>query len=153
MCGAGFHLHTLHMVLRDLPQLTMTAFSAQGILGGDQTTAPFINVGTALQTLHLHRTIDRPGCMGRHLDVHTGEVMAMTSLPTYNPNKLAGSDPTTRRNAVTYNLYELGSVVKPLSIGAAIDNGVVTSMAKRYDATQPLAIAGFRIRDSHMMNR
>ena len=71
MCGAGFHLHTLHMVLRDLPQLTMTAFSAQGMLGGDQTAAPFINVGAALQTLHLHRTIDRPGCMGRHLDVHT----------------------------------------------------------------------------------
>lgn len=93
------------------------------------------------------------GGAGIILDVHTGEVMAMTSLPTYNPNKLAGSDPTTRRNAVTYNLYELGSVVKPLSIGAAIDNGVVTSMAKRYDATQPLAIAGFRIRDSHMMNR
>src|SRR5690606_36436471 len=58
-----------------------------------------------------------------------------------------------RRNAVTYNLYELGSTFKPLSIGAAIDNGVVTSMAKRYDATRPLAIAGFRIRDSHSMGR
>ncbi|AJA09849.1 peptidoglycan glycosyltransferase [Sphingopyxis fribergensis] len=93
------------------------------------------------------------GGAGIILDVYTGEVAAMTSLPTYNPNKLTGSDPATRRNAVTYNLYELGSTFKPLSIGAAIDNGVVTSMAKRYDATKPLAIAGFRIRDSHMMNR
>ena len=73
----------------------------------------------------------------------------MTSLPTFNPNKLTGSDPATRRNAVTYNLYELGSTFKPLSIGAAIDDGVVTSMARRYDASAPLAIAGFRIRDSH----
>ncbi|HWW57277.1 MAG TPA: penicillin-binding protein 2 [Sphingopyxis sp.] len=93
------------------------------------------------------------GGAGIILDVHTGEVAAMTSLPTFNPNKLTGSDPTTRRNAVTYNLYELGSTFKPLSIAAAIDNGTVTSMAKRYDATKPLAIAGFRIRDSHMMNR
>lgn len=93
------------------------------------------------------------GGAGIILDAHTGEVAAMTSLPTYNPNKLTGSDPTTRRNAVTYNLYELGSTFKPLSIAAAIDNGVVTSMAKRYDATKPLAIAGFRLRDSHMMNR
>ncbi|WP_338424998.1 peptidoglycan D,D-transpeptidase FtsI family protein [Sphingopyxis kveilinensis] len=89
------------------------------------------------------------GGAGVILDVHTGEVAAMTSLPTFNPNKLTGSDPTTRRNAVTYNLYELGSTFKPLSIGAAIDNGTVTSMARRYDASAPLPIAGFRIRDSH----
>ena len=93
------------------------------------------------------------GGAGIILDVHTGEVLAMTSLPTFNPNKLGAGDAAGRRNAVTYNLYELGSTFKPLSIGAAIDNGVVTSMAKRYDATQPLAIAGFRIRDSHSMGR
>ncbi|WP_447763703.1 peptidoglycan D,D-transpeptidase FtsI family protein [Sphingopyxis panaciterrae] len=93
------------------------------------------------------------GGAGVILDVHSGEVLAMASLPTFNPNKLTGSDPATRRNAVTYNLYELGSTFKPLTIGAAIDNGVVTSMAKRYDATKPLAIAGFKIRDSHNMGR
>ncbi|MGN7932574.1 peptidoglycan D,D-transpeptidase FtsI family protein [Sphingopyxis sp. 22461] len=89
------------------------------------------------------------GGAGIILDVHTGEVAAMTSLPTFNPNKLTGSDPATRRNAVTYNLYELGSTFKPLSIAAAIDDGTITSMARRYDASAPLPIAGFRIRDSH----
>jgi len=89
------------------------------------------------------------GGAGIILDVHTGEVLAMTSLPTFNPNKLVPEDAAARRNAVTYNLYELGSTFKPLSIGAAIDDGVVTSMARRYDASAPLAIAGFRIRDSH----
>lgn len=93
------------------------------------------------------------GGAGIILDVHTGEVAAMTSLPTFNPNKLTGSDPGTRRNAVTYNLYELGSTFKPFTVAAAIDAGTVTSMARRYDATQPLAIAGFRIRDSHPSKR
>lgn len=93
------------------------------------------------------------GGAGIILDVHTGEVVAMTSLPTFNPNKLTGSNPATRRNAVTYNLYELGSTFKPLTVAAAIDAGTVTSMARRYDATQPLPIAGFRIRDSHNMGR
>ncbi|PZQ21726.1 MAG: peptidoglycan glycosyltransferase [Sphingopyxis macrogoltabida] len=102
---------------------------------------------------HAVTNLEAIGGAGIILDVHTGEVMAMTSLPTFNPNKLAGSDPATRRNAVTYNLYELGSTFKPLSIAAAIDNGTVTSMARRYDATQPLAIAGFRIRDSHASRR
>lgn len=89
------------------------------------------------------------GGAGIILDVHTGEVLAMTSLPTYNPNKLDAQNSAALRNAVTYNLYELGSTFKPLSIAAAIDNGTVTSMARRYDASAPLAIAGFRIRDSH----
>ncbi len=93
------------------------------------------------------------GGAGIILDVHTGEVAAMTSLPTFNPNKLTGSDPATRRNAVTYNLYELGSTFKPFTVAAAIDAGTVTSMARRYDATQPLAIAGFKIRDSHPSRR
>ncbi|PKP98587.1 MAG: peptidoglycan glycosyltransferase [Alphaproteobacteria bacterium HGW-Alphaproteobacteria-13] len=93
--------------------------------------------------------LEARGGAGIILDVHSGEVLAMTSLPTFNPNKLTGSDPSTRRNAMTHNLYELGSTFKPLSIAAAIDNGTVTSMARRYDASQPLAIAGFRIRDSH----
>ena len=93
------------------------------------------------------------GGAGIILDVHTGEVLAMASLPTFNPNKLTGSDPATRRNAVTYNLYELGSTFKPLTVAAAIDAGTVTSMARRYDATHPLAIAGFRIRDSHPAGR
>ena len=93
------------------------------------------------------------GGAGIILDVHTGEVLAMSSLPTFNPNKLTGSDPATRRNAVTYNLYELGSTFKPLTVAAAIDAGTVTSMARRYDATQPLAIAGFKIRDSHPAGR
>lgn len=93
------------------------------------------------------------GGAGIILDVHTGEVMAMTSLPTYNPNNLSGSAMQARRNAMTHNLYELGSTFKPLTVAAGIDEGTITSMARRYDATAPLAIAGFRIRDSHPMGR
>ncbi len=93
------------------------------------------------------------GGAGIILDVHTGEIAAMTSLPTYNPNKLLAENSAARRNAVTYNLYELGSTFKPLTIAAAIDAGTVTSMARRYDATQPLAIAGYKIRDLHSSGR
>lgn len=93
------------------------------------------------------------GGAGVILDVHTGEVVAMTSLPTYNPNKLLPDNLAARRNAMTHNLYELGSTFKPLTIAAAIDAGTVTSMARRYDATEPLAIAGFQIRDSHPARR
>lgn len=92
------------------------------------------------------------GAAGIVLDANTGEVIAMASLPVFDPNKL-GRDDNARRNDVVQSRYELGSTFKPLSIGAAMDSGVVTSMARRYDATTPLQVGGFRIRDDHPLSR
>lgn len=97
--------------------------------------------------------LEAQGAAGVILDARTSEVLAMSSLPVFNPNQIAGSPEEARKNAVTYNLYELGSTFKPLSIAAAIDDGVVKSMSQRYDATAPLPIAGFKIRDSHGLGR
>lgn len=93
------------------------------------------------------------GGAGIILDAQTGEVLALSSLPTYNPNKLSGAGAEARRNAVTHNVYELGSTFKPLTVAAAIDAGTATSMARRYEAAQPIAIAGFQIRDTHSLGR
>jgi cell division protein FtsI (penicillin-binding protein 3) len=87
------------------------------------------------------------------LDVNTGEVMAMVSLPVYNPNKIAGTSSDALRNNVTQSVYELGSTFKPITMATAIESGVVTSMAKRFDATQPLHVGGFTIHDDHAQKR
>ncbi len=92
------------------------------------------------------------GAAGIILDANTGEVLAMSSLPVFDPNKL-GNNIEARRNDVVQSRYELGSTFKPLSIGAAMDAGVVTSMSKRYDATAPLQVAGFKIKDDHSLGR
>ncbi len=54
---------------------------------------------------------------------------------------------------MTSATYELGSTFKPITMAAAIDSGTVTSMAKRFDATQPLAIDGYKIHDHDGQNR
>lgn len=87
------------------------------------------------------------------LDANTGEVIAMASLPVFDPNKLSAQTMDARRNDVIQSVYELGSTFKPLAIGAAMDAGVVTSMSRRYDATTPLEVAGFRIHDDHPAGR
>ncbi len=92
------------------------------------------------------------GATGVVLDANTGEVLAMASFPVFDPNKL-GKDDNARRNNVVQSRYELGSTFKPLAIAAAMDAGVVTSMAKRYDATAPLQVGGFRIKDDHPLGR
>lgn len=98
------------------------------------------------------------GAGGVILDANTGEVIAMASIPVFDPNKLqnyAGKkcSDSPLCNHIVQARYELGSTFKPLSIGAAMDRGVVTSMSKRYDATAPLAVAGFKIKDDHPLGR
>ena len=97
--------------------------------------------------------LEAQGAAGLILDAHSGEVLAMTSLPTFNPNNVGMSPVTAQRNAVALNVYELGSTFKPLTFAAAMDAGVVTSLSRRYDATEPLSVGGFRIRDSHPSRR
>jgi len=98
------------------------------------------------------------GAGGVILDANTGEVIAMASIPVFDPNKLQNysgkkCSESPLCNHMVQARYELGSTFKPLSIGEAMDRGVVTSMAKRYDATAPLAVAGFHIKDDHSLGR
>ncbi len=93
------------------------------------------------------------GGTGIVLDVATGEVVAMASAPTFNPNAAGQSDPNALYNRATMGVYELGSTFKPITVAAAMEAGVVTSMAKRWDASAPLPIGRFRIKDDHPQGR
>lgn len=81
------------------------------------------------------------------LDVHTGEIISMVSLPVYNPNRISGTSSDALRNNVTQSVYELGSTFKPIAIAAAINDGVITDMTRRFDATKPLKVGRFTIHD------
>ncbi|MBL0967427.1 MAG: penicillin-binding protein 2, partial [Blastomonas sp.] len=99
------------------------------------------------------KAYDAKAAAGIVLDVETGEVMAMTSLPSFNPNQFNANSVAFEANQVTYRFFELGSTFKPLTVAAAIDAGTVTNLSRRYDASRPLKVAGFQIRDSHSSGR
>lgn len=88
------------------------------------------------------------GAAGVILDADSGEVIALASLPSFNPNRsdLAYNDLVFNR--VSNQVYELGSTFKPITIASAIDAGVITDFGKRYPAT-PLYVGRFTIHDSH----
>ena len=90
---------------------------------------------------------------GLVLDVHTGELLAMVSLPVFNPNRVGMAGSEQLRNVNTQSVYELGSALKPVAIAAAIDTGVVSSMSRRFDASRPLQVGRFKIKDDHAQNR
>lgn len=91
------------------------------------------------------------GAAGIVLDVETGEVIALASLPSFNPNLIDRTGESFIFNRVTNQVYELGSTFKPLTIAAAIDAGVVTNLGRRYQSARPISIGGFQIRDSHAL--
>ena len=61
------------------------------------------------------------------MDARTGEVLAMANLPSYNPNNRAGLDPRGLRNQALVDVFEPGSVMKPLAMAAILERGVVDS--------------------------
>ncbi|MBO9499300.1 MAG: penicillin-binding protein 2 [Novosphingobium sp.] len=91
-------------------------------------------------------SVDAKGAAGIVLDVDTGEVLALASLPEFDPNKIDAAGEANMFNRVTNQVYELGSTFKPLTVAAAIDAGVVNNLARRYPAAQ-LHVAGFTIHD------
>lgn len=57
------------------------------------------------------------------LDVLTGEVLAISNMPTYNPNDRSRARGAGLRNRAITDLYEPGSTVKPWVILAALESG------------------------------
>jgi cell division protein FtsI (penicillin-binding protein 3) len=91
------------------------------------------------------------GAAGIVLDVDTGEVLALASLPSFNPNLIDGAGAANIFNRFTNQVYELGSTFKPITVAAAIDAGVVTDFARRYPSDRPLKVGNQEIRDSHSL--
>jgi cell division protein FtsI (penicillin-binding protein 3) len=60
------------------------------------------------------------------LDVQTGEVLAQASFPTYNAAEPGGSTAEDRADVATSQPYDPGSIHKAITIGAALQEGVIT---------------------------
>jgi cell division protein FtsI (penicillin-binding protein 3) len=67
------------------------------------------------------------------LDVRTGEILAMVSLPTYNPNAVTGSNGSQRRNRAVTDVVEPGSTMKPFTMAAALSSGKFTPTSPMID--------------------
>jgi len=111
----------------------------------------------------LQRVIDdftAKGGAGLIMDVNTGEIVAMESLPDFDPNHPTALDPghpaiplaDRMFNRITLGVYELGSIFKIFTVAMALDCGTAT-LTSAYDATHPIRIGRFTISDYHGKHR
>jgi cell division protein FtsI (penicillin-binding protein 3) len=89
---------------------------------------------------------------GLVLDVRTGEIVSMASLPDYDPNRPGKSVDPSRLNRLTTGVYEMGSTFKALTVAMALDSGKV-SLSSSFDARAPLHYGNFKIDDFHPQRR
>jgi cell division protein FtsI (penicillin-binding protein 3) len=92
------------------------------------------------------------GGAGMIMDVRTGELLAMVSLPDFDPNNPGTATPETTFNRATLGVYEMGSVFKIFNTAMALDSHT-TTMAGGYDATSPIHVGRFTIHDDHPQRR
>ena len=81
-------------------------------------------------------------------DVDSGELLALATVPTFDPNDTAGADPADMGNRAISEVFEPGSTSKVITIAAALEEGVVTP-GSQFEVPDSIERAGERFGDSH----
>ena len=105
------------------------------------------------ELLNAMTTFSAIGAAGIVMDIHTGEILAMTSLPQLNPNAAGQGSDQARFNRATLGVYELGSTFKPFTVAMAMDSGVIKSFGQIYNCPNELRAYGKTINDTHPFGR
>src|SRR3979411_2411045 len=85
-------------------------------------------------------------------NVNTGEIVAMVSLPDFDPNNPREAHDPERINRLTTGVYEMGSTFKAFTLAMALDSGKI-NLNSMWDARGNLHYGKFTIHDSHPLGR
>lgn len=135
------------------PQLTM--MNPQTETGGE-TVAVSLDVGVQhvlreelVNAISLYKAKAASGLV---MDVHTGEIVALASLPDFDPHRRQEALDKNRINRIGFGVYELGSIFKAFTVAGVLDSGLA-NLNSVYDATSPIYFGRFSINDFHGKRR
>ncbi|GAB5428860.1 MAG: penicillin-binding protein 2 [Devosia indica] len=89
---------------------------------------------------------------GVMLDIHTGEVIALASVPDFNPNEPATALVKDTFNRITSGIFEPGSIFKTVTMAGALDSGAV-AITDQFDARYGIRFGRYTIDDFHGKHR
>jgi len=131
---------------------------ATGLVGPDNLKPVKLSIDIRVQHI-VHDEISR--AMEKYqaiaagavvLNAKTGEVMAMASVPDFNPNNPKNALDKDRLNRMSAGVYEMGSTIKSFTTAMALDSGKV-DLNSTFDARKPITIGRQTIRDFHGKGR
>ena len=146
-------LSGIEKFIDDNPQLAM---SHPENAEGDEAVTISLDLGVqhvlreelknAIATFHAK------AAAGIVVDVHSGEVVGLVSLPDFDPNHREQALDKDRLNRIGFGVYEMGSVFKVFTVAGVLDSGLA-NMRSVYDASSPIHYASFTIEDFHGQHR
>lgn len=135
------------------PQLTMMSPRTES---GDETVTTSLDVGVQHvlreELKNAMATYEAKAASGIVMDVHTGEVVGLASLPDFDPNHREQALDKDRINRIGFGVYEMGSVFKVFTVAGLLDLGLA-NLNTTYDATSPIKFGRFSISDFHGKKR
>lgn len=130
------------------PILVKNPFTAEKIDGRTLV----LHIDRTLQFIveeKLRQGIERYGAKGGSVAVmepKSGAILALASFPAYDPGKFQDYDETLFKNPFISDIYEPGSIFKPLIMAAALNEDVVKPDTVCTICSEPINIAGYTIR-------
>jgi stage V sporulation protein D (sporulation-specific penicillin-binding protein) len=98
-------------------------------------------IGAAVAKWHARSGV------GIIMDAHTGEILALASLPDFDPGRYAAASPDAWRNRAIEDAYEPGSTFKLVTAAAALESGRVTA-ASRFPIRDVMSVGGRTIHNA-----
>ncbi|MDE0491048.1 penicillin-binding protein 2 [Psychrobacter sp. A3] len=112
-----------------------------------------LTIDSRLQYL-LYKELEKAGRLqrarwstGMVVDVQTGEVLALSTWPSFNSNNLNEMTGENQRNRALLDVFEPGSVMKPFTVAAALDSGKYTPTTLIDTNPGSIRVRGYTIRD------
>lgn len=112
-----------------------------------------LTIDSRLQYL-LYKELEKAGrkqqarwSTGMVVDVQTGEVLALSTWPSFNSNNLNEMTGENQRNRALLDVFEPGSVMKPFTVAAALDSGKYTANSLIDTNPGSIRVQGYTIRD------
>ncbi|MEO6394384.1 MAG: penicillin-binding protein 2 [Devosia sp.] len=143
---------------KDMDDENVALLQSLGLARGNEL-AP-VNLSIDLRVQHVmhdvltdaltrYQAIAAAGVM---MDIQTGEIVALVSLPDFDPNNPVTALEKDRFNRITSGIYELGSTFKTITMAGALDSGLV-KITDSFDARFGVRFGRFTIDDFHGKHR
>ncbi|UYO00777.1 MAG: penicillin-binding protein 2 [Devosia sp.] len=129
-----------------------------GLARGNALTPVELSVDMRVQHVMHEQLVDAMtryqaiAAAGVMLDIHTGEVIALASLPDFNPNEPATALVKDTFNRITSGIFEPGSIFKTVTMAGALDAGAVR-ITDQFDARYGIRFGRYTIDDFHGKHR
>lgn len=108
------------------------------------TIEPNAQAFLELELENIMKTLKTKQAGGIVIDPISGEIFAMSSKPDFNPNDLSNTSINRLSNPLVESVYEMGSIIKPLTVAAGLDSGAIR-VNDTYNDTGHIFVDGRKI--------